>query len=135
MRNYFSGRGFSLIEVLVSLVVISISFLGAMALHATALKEGQVSFYRNYASTISQSVLEQIRAQPNLASTYTITSAASATTATSDFKNSITNLLPAGSKGAITVDDSTRMVKVQIYWSESKVAGGDMMEFTYESQY
>lgn len=132
--NKYYSKGFSLIEVLVSIVIIAISFLGAMALHTTALKEGQISFYRNYATTISQSVLEQIRAQSDLANTYTITSAASATTATMDFKNSVANLLPNG-KGSITVDSAKRTVLVKIYWSENKVSSGNEMEFTYESQY
>lgn len=133
--------GFSLIEILVSMIVISVSFLGAISLQMTALKESQVSFYRNYATTISQSVIEQIRAQPNDASNFTITSAAlaslpaSSTSPTIDFKNSVVTLLPNGA-GSITVSSANKTVVVNLSWNEGKVLNGSNAEqFTYESQY
>lgn len=133
--------GFSLIEILVSMIVISVSFLGAISLQMTALKESQVSFYRNYATTISQSVIEQIRAQPNDASNFTITSAAlaslpaSSTSPTIDFKNSVVTLLPNGT-GSITVSSANKTVVVNLSWNEGKVLNGSNAEqFTYESQY
>lgn len=133
--------GFSLIEILVSMIVISVSFLGAISLQMTALKESQVSFYRNYATTISQSVIEQIRAQPNDASNFTITSAAlaslpaSSTSPTIDFKNSVVTLLPNGA-GSITVSSANKTVVVNLSWNEGKLLNGSNAEqFTYESQY
>jgi len=128
-------HGFSLIEVLVSLVIIAIGLLGAMALQATSLREGQVSNYRNSATLIAQSVLEQIRADNIHAADFAITSAASATAATTDFKASATDLLPNG-KGAIDVDTTTRRVTISLYWSEDRVAkGASEQEFTYVSGY
>lgn len=133
--------GFSLIEILVSMIVISVSFLGAISLQMTALKESQVSFYRNYATTISQSVIEQIRAKPNDAADFTITSAAlaalpaSSTSPTMDFKNAVVTLLPNGA-GSITVSSANKTVVVNLSWNEGKVLNGSNTEqFTYESQY
>lgn len=130
-----AGTGFSLIEVLVSLMIIAIELLGAIALQMNALREGQVSYYRNNATLIAQSVLEQIRSDTEDAGSFSITSAASATTPTQDFKNSVGALLPNG-KGQIEVNAANRRVTVSIFWSEDRVRQGTPeQEFTYVSDY
>ncbi|WP_320150427.1 type IV pilus modification protein PilV [uncultured Tolumonas sp.] len=134
--------GFSLIEVLISMVIISIGLLGAMALQATSLKEGQVSNYRDNATLIAQSVLDAIRANRTNAANYTITLAASAPTGTSitatdlqNFKNSASELLPSGN-GSITVSAGTSTATINLQWSESRVKSGtDSQEFSYVSEY
>ena len=135
-------NGFSLIEVLISMVIISIGLLGAMALQATSLKEGQVSNYRDNATLIAQSVLDAIRANRANAVGYTITLAASAPTGTSitatdlqNFKNSAAELLPSGN-GSITVSAGTSTATINLQWSESRVKSGtDSQEFSYVSEY
>lgn len=134
--------GFSLIEVLISMVIISIGLLGAMALQATSLKEAQVSNYRDNATLIAQSVLDAIRANRANAVGYTITLAASAPTGTSitatdlqNFKNSAAELLPSGN-GSITVSAGTSTATINLQWSESRVKSGtDSQEFSYVSEY
>ena len=134
--------GFSLIEVLISMVIISIGLLGAMALQATSLKEAQVSNYRDNATLIAQSVLDAIRANRANAGNYTITLAASAPTGTSivatdlqGFKNSASELLPSGN-GSITVSAGTSTATINLQWSESRVKSGtDSQEFSYVSEY
>ncbi len=135
-------NGFSLIEVLISMVIISIGLLGAMALQATSLKEGQVSNYRDNATLIAQSVLDAIRANRANAANYTVTLAASAPTGTSitatdlqNFKNSAAELLPSGN-GSITVSAGTSTATINLQWSESRVKSGtDSQEFSYVSEY
>ena len=134
--------GFSLIEVLISMVILSIGLLGAMALQATSLKEAQVSNYRDNATLIAQSVLDAIRANRANAGNYTITLAASAPTGTSivatdlqGFKNSASELLPSGN-GSITVSAGTSTATINLQWSESRVKSGtDSQEFSYVSEY
>ena len=134
--------GFSLIEVLISMVILSIGLLGAMALQATSLKEAQVSNYRDNATLIAQSVLDAIRANRANAGSYAITLAASAPTGTSitatdlqNFKNSAAELLPSGN-GSITVSAGTSTATINLQWSESRVKSGtDSQEFSYVSEY
>ena len=134
--------GFSLIEVLISMVILSIGLLGAMALQATSLKEAQVSNYRDNATLIAQSVLDAIRANRANAVGYAITLAASAPTGTSitatdlqNFKNSAAELLPSGN-GSITVSAGTSTATINLQWSESRVKSGtDSQEFSYVSEY
>jgi type IV pilus assembly protein PilV len=135
-------NGFSLIEVLISMVIISIGLLGAMALQATSLKEGQVSNYRDNATLVAQSILDAIRANRANAANYTITLAASAPVGTSitatdlqNFKNSAAELLPSGN-GSITVSAATSTATINLQWSESRVKSGtDSQEFSYVSEY
>jgi type IV pilus assembly protein PilV len=135
-------RGFSLIEVLISMVIIVISLLGAMALQATSLKEGQVSNYRDSATLMAQSVLDAIRANRANAGSYAITLAASAPTGTSviatdlqGFKSSAAELLPSGN-GSITISAATSTATINLQWSESRVKSGTgNQEFSYVSEY
>lgn len=141
-KKRLTHHGFSLIEVLISMVIISIGLLGAMALQATSLREGQVSNYRDNATLIAQSVLDAIRANRVNAGNYTITLAASAPTGTSivatdlqGFKNSASELLPSGN-GSITVSAGTSTATINLQWSESRVKSGtDSQEFSYVSEY
>lgn len=141
-KKRLTHHGFSLIEVLISMVIISIGLLGAMALQATSLREGQVSNYRDNATLIAQSVLDAIRANRANAGNYTITLAASAPTGTSivatdlqGFKNSASELLPSGN-GSITVSAGTSTATINLQWSESRVKSGtDTQEFSYVSEY
>ena len=141
-KKRLTHHGFSLIEVLISMVIISIGLLGAMALQATSLKEAQVSNYRDNATLIAQSVLDAIRANRANAGSYAITLAASAPTGTSitatdlqNFKNSAAELLPSGN-GSITVSAGTSTATINLQWSESRVKSGtDSQEFSYVSEY
>lgn len=141
-KKRLTHHGFSLIEVLISMVIISIGLLGAMALQATSLREGQVSNYRDNATLRAQSVLDPIRANRANAGNYTITLAASAPTGTSivatdlqGFKNSASELLPSGN-GSITVSAGTSTATINLQWSESRVKSGtDSQEFSYVSEY
>ena len=141
-KKRLTHHGFSLIEVLISMVIISIGLLGAMALQATSLREGQVSNYRDNATLIAQSVLDAIRANRANAVGYAITLAASAPTGTSitatdlqNFKNSAAELLPSGN-GSITVSAGTSTATINLQWSESRVKSGtDSQEFSYVSEY
>ena len=54
--------GFSLIEVLISVLVVSLGLLGAAALQATALRSNQGSYERTQVSILSQSLFDAMRA-------------------------------------------------------------------------
>lgn len=56
--------GFSLLEVLIALLVLSIGLLGLAALQTTGLKFNQQSYQRTQATLLSYEILDRIRANP-----------------------------------------------------------------------
>ena len=58
-------RGFSMIELLVSLVVLAIGLLGLAALQTTALRNNQSSYFTTIATSQIQSMADRMRANPS----------------------------------------------------------------------
>ncbi len=54
--------GFSLIEVLVSVVILSFALLGTAALTANSLKNTNTSYYRSQATVLADDILDRMRA-------------------------------------------------------------------------
>lgn len=59
--------GFSLIEVLIALIVLSLGLLGLAALQTNSLKFNQVAHLRSQASTFAYQMLDTMRASPTAA--------------------------------------------------------------------
>lgn len=55
-----SQQGFTLIEVLIALLVMTIGLVGMAALHMTSLKNAHSSYYRSIASSVALDVEERI---------------------------------------------------------------------------
>jgi type IV pilus assembly protein PilV len=70
IRRPLSGSGFSLIEVLVAIVLLSIGMLGLSALQARATLIGIESYQRTQALLLAQDMLDRIRANKPDASAY-----------------------------------------------------------------
>lgn len=62
--NRFSLQGFSLIEVLVALFVLSIGLLGLAAMQTMALTADQGGYLRSQAVILAYDLLDRIRANP-----------------------------------------------------------------------
>ena len=56
------SAGFSLIEVLVSMVILSIALLGLASLMAASLKSSNTSYYRSQATVLADDILDRMRA-------------------------------------------------------------------------
>ena len=78
-RNQFLGlpcilerasAGFTLIEVLIALVVVSVGMLGVAGLHVHGLKAGRTATYTLQAVTIAGDVADRIRANPRAGMAY-----------------------------------------------------------------
>jgi type IV pilus assembly protein PilV len=54
--------GFSLVEVLVALVILSFALLGSAGLTATSLKNTGTSYYRSQATVLADDILDRMRA-------------------------------------------------------------------------
>lgn len=64
IRKALASAGFSLVEVLVALLVLSIGLLGLAALQTTGLKFNQQSYQRTQATLQAYDILDRIRANP-----------------------------------------------------------------------
>jgi type IV pilus assembly protein PilV len=59
-RKYTSG--FSMVEVLVSLVILSVALLGTAGLTAASLRSNNNSYYRSQATVLADDILDRMRA-------------------------------------------------------------------------
>ncbi len=118
------SRGFSLIEVLVTMVVIAIGLLGFAALQAQSLKSNRISMQRSQATILAQDIIERMRANKTAASSgayeFGINDTPTSGTVAGDdmvaWKATIANALPQGKGGVHVAGDSAT---VTIQWTET----------------
>ncbi len=61
---YGAQRGFSLVEVLIALIIMSVGMLGIAGLYVQSLQAGRTSLFRHNAVTLAGDVADRIRANP-----------------------------------------------------------------------
>jgi type IV pilus assembly protein PilV len=125
-------RGVSLVEVLVSVLVVALGMLGAVALQASALRNNQGSWERTQTSLLTQGMLDAMRANPagvtagQYATTGYLCSAPTGTTlASRDLARWIGNLqaqIHPGACGEISCLAGACTVRVR--WDDSRASGG-----------
>lgn len=69
MMSFNSARGFSMIEVLVSLLIIAIGVLGAVALQTRAVQSGMESYQRTQALIFVEDMVARMKNNKKLVST------------------------------------------------------------------
>lgn len=62
--------GFSLVEVLIALVIMSVGMLGIAGLYVQSLQAGRTSMFRHHAVTLAGDVADRIRANPTAGAAY-----------------------------------------------------------------
>lgn len=62
--------GFTLVEVLVALVILSIGMLGIAGLYVHSMQAGRTSLFRHHAVTLAGDVADRIRANPRAGAAY-----------------------------------------------------------------
>ncbi len=136
MGTTHSGRGSStglqagtsLLEVLVTLVLLSIGLLGLAGLQASGMRVGHSSIHRSQAAQLAQDIIERMRANAADAGAYNLAlgdeAPACASAASCDLRDwrLRLRLLPAGT-GAVTVLGRGATVLVQ--WDDSR--GADVL--------
>lgn len=73
MNTRFKQRyqtGFSLVEVLITLVIMSVGMLGIAGLYVQSMQAGRTSMLRHHAVTLAGDVADRIRANPTAAIAY-----------------------------------------------------------------
>ncbi|AHG41066.1 pilus assembly protein PilV [Pseudomonas syringae CC1557] len=134
--------GMTLIEVLVSVLILAIGLLGAAAIQLNALKYTDSSTMSSQASFIAYDMMDRIRANvdgnasangsnSNVLATYGLASLDLAPVANlnkardqdlSDFRANIINFASTSGTGSIVVSDST-LVTITVGWSDTRAAG------------
>ena len=125
-------QGFTLLEVLVALLIVSIGLLVLAALMSTSLKNNQGASQRSQATWLAYDVLDRMRANPIVAATannggYNINYGASpsvpgvAGTDLTAWKAELAAALPGGD-GKISVN-SSGVVTINVQWNDSRGLG------------
>ncbi|MDJ0806800.1 MAG: type IV pilus modification protein PilV [Gammaproteobacteria bacterium] len=131
-HSMVKNRGFSLLEILVSVVVLAIGLLGIAGLQAVGLKSNQSAYMRTQAASQITSILDRMRANnattaSYLANNYNIDLTATPSgdsVAAQDllaWKNELAVLLPGGD-GAVLCDASD-ICTVTIGWTDLQADG------------
>ncbi len=64
------SQGFSLVEVLVALVVVSVGMLGVAGLYVNGMQAGRTAMFSHHAVTLAGDVADRIRANPRAGIAY-----------------------------------------------------------------
>jgi type IV pilus assembly protein PilV len=131
-----AAAGFSLVEVLISIVILSIGLLGMAGLTAASMNGTNESYYRSQATVLADDILDRMRANVDLARgeqydiamgpTYTAASGTMARFDCEEWMAAVTGNLPGGTG---TVDVFNNVATITIEWG----AGGSST-FTTVSQ-
>lgn len=64
------SRGFSLVEVLIALIIMSVGMLGIAGLYVQSMQAGRTSMLRHHAVTLAGDIADRIRANPTAGAAY-----------------------------------------------------------------
>lgn len=133
-KRLINVGGFTLLEVLIALVVLSIGLLGLASMQANGLKQNHSAYLRSQAVTYAYDILERMRANhaSAVAGNYSIAMTADAPTGSSipetdlgQWLGLIAGNLPAGD-GETALNG--RVVTVTVRWDDSRAGGVDETE-------
>ncbi len=64
--------GFTLVEVLIALIILSVGMLGIAGLYVHSMQAGRTSLFRHHAVTLAGDVADRIRANPRAGAAYAL---------------------------------------------------------------
>ena len=125
--------GFSMVEVLVAMVVLSVGLLGMAGIYVTTLRSGSSAIYRMQAVNLAADLGERIRANRKSVALYAGAAATSPSCITAAclpdamaandlyiWQQQISQLLPGNPAGTVNVDTSTtpNTVTITVSWTD-----------------
>lgn len=137
-------HGFTLLEVLITVVIVALGLLGLGALHVRAMRDTSSAYLRSEAIALTQDMADRIRANPLSANAYQMdltqfnTNKAAAVTAAACLTNAcstaalaaadlaqwsiaVANRLPSGQgKIDITTTSGVSTWTITVYWDERR---------------
>ncbi len=63
-------QGFTLVEVLIALIIMSVGMLGIAGLYVHSMQAGRTSLFRHHAVTLAGDIADRIRANPRAGAAY-----------------------------------------------------------------
>ena len=125
-RSRRHARGFTLTEILVTLVIISVGLLGVAGLHSMSLRNNFDALIRSHASALADEIADRMRTNRTraLAGDYNIDVGVTRTgTALADadliaWKQRLTAQLPNGDGSVALAAAPSRLVTITIQWGE-----------------
>jgi type IV pilus assembly protein PilV len=126
--------GFTLLEVLVAILVLSIGLLGLAGLMASSIRNNHSAYQRTQATWLAYDMIDRMRVNRAnaiaTANNYNIAigtassgSTGLAGTDVTGWKTTVANALPAGD-GSVAVNSVSRAVTVIVQWNDSRGTGG-----------
>lgn len=121
-------RGVSLLEVLISVVVLTVGLLGLAGLQAVSLKNNTSAYQRGLASMMAYDVIDRIRADlPNCAN-YAVGMASDGAGDVKNWKDGVKAALPGGSASIVLAGGT---ITVAIQWDDNR--DGAPIQFTTQT--
>lgn len=125
-------KGFSLLEILITLVIISFGLLGIAGVIVNSLKNNQSSYSRSQASLLANDIIDRMRANRTTAETspYPYNLTISGTPSGSgvvlndltEWRASLASAMPSGT-GSVSLDGTTKKVTIVVQWNDSRASG------------
>ena len=134
------AAGFSLIEVLVSMLVLGIGILGMAALQLNSMKFNQTAAVRTQATFLAYDMSDRLRANRADArgGSYDTdlddAAPAGANITATDlrrWKAALGTQLPAGSG---SIERSGNVISITVQWSEGRIGESETQQFVFETQ-
>jgi type IV pilus assembly protein PilV len=142
--NRHRSAGLTLVEILITLLVVSVGLLGVAGLHAMSLRNNYDALMRSHASALAADIVDRMRANRAAvlvpASEYVIDMKTDVdvgddpTIATMDLKewrDALAAQLPGG-RGSVQIN--TRMVTITIQWGERGEKNNDPVSFVTRTE-
>jgi type IV pilus assembly protein PilV len=129
-----SGRGFTLLEFLVTLLIVSFALLGIAGIIGVSVKNNQSAFSRTQAVVLVGDIIDRMRANRPIAegsapSPYNVALGASPSSSgipqadLTEWRAELAAAFPSGT-GSVDLDAATRKVTVVVQWNDAAGSGG-----------